>query len=236
MMTFVVWRWRPNAGYRSTFAPATIATMHSMLSRHYHAPFDLLCITDEPDQVPAGVRRLKLWDDFSTLPSPHGRGYPSCYRRLKMFSKEARDFIGPRFVSLDLDIVITDDVTELFDQQTEFRMYGDTARFTPYNGSIIQMIAGTRRQVWEKFDPKSSPRIGLSRNYIGSDQAWIAVCLGDHEPKFTRRDGVFSFRNELRPKGGNLPSGAKMVILHGAHDPWSADMRMRHAWIREHYR
>ena len=235
-LVFLCWRWKPDRGYRSQFPPSSIAVLHAMLSRHYHAPFELLCITDEPDQVPAGVRRLKLWDDFTRIPSPHGQGYPSCYRRLKMFSREARDFIGPRFVSLDLDIVITGNVTELFDQPYEFRMYGDTAKGTPYNGSIVQHIAGTRAEVWEKFDPRLSPRAGLAKRYIGSDQAWIAVCLGPDEPKFTPKDGVFRYRNEIRPRGGALPASARMVIMHGHHDPWDWHILQRHSWLREHYR
>lgn len=235
-LTFCTFRWAPSRGYRSKFPPAAIATLHAMLTRHYHAPFEMLCITDEPDQVPDGVRKLRLWKDHGNLPSPHGFGYPSCYRRLKIFSAEAKDFIGPRFVCLDLDIVITADVTALFDQPHELRMYGDTARGTPYNGSIIQHVAGTRRRVWEEFNPARSPRLGLRQNYIGSDQAWIAVCVGPNEPKFTAKDGVFSYRNEIRPRGGALPTEARMVIMHGHHDPWDEHIRARHDWVREHHR
>lgn len=236
MLTFVCWKWTPPRGYRSIFAPSTVNVLYSMLQRHYHAPFDLVCVTDDPRGIEPQIRIVPLWDTYSTMVSPHGNGYPSCYRRLKMFAADAATLFGPRFVSMDLDIVLCDDVTELFSSELDFRMYGDTARGTPYNGSLIQLRAGTRTQVWEKFDPKTSPLLGLQKRYIGSDQAWIAVCLGPHEAKFTAKDGVYSYRNELAPRGGRLPADAKIVIMHGHVDPWTPAMKRRHAWIQEHYR
>jgi hypothetical protein len=115
-------------------------------------------------------------------------------------------------------------------------MYGDTARGTPYNGSLIQHKAGSRTQLWEKFDPLTSPQLGLNKRYIGSDQAWIGVCLGPNEPKFTRFEGVYSFRNEIMRMGGVLPPTARIVIMHGHADPWDPMMQRKHPWIREHYR
>jgi hypothetical protein len=236
-IAFICWRWQPVPGYRSKFSPHTIAVLQAMLARNYKGPHELICVTDRPAEVPHGIRAIKLWDDFSNIPSPHGGAYPSCYRRLKMFSREAADFIrAPRFASIDLDVVITDDITPLFSDPGDFKMYGDTARGTPYNGSLIYNRIGTRSQLWEKFDPKLSPRQGLARRYIGSDQAWIGVCLGPNERKFTARDGVYSYRNEILPKGGHLPAGARMVIFHGAHDPWSPFVQARHSWVKKHYR
>ena len=236
MLTFICWKWKPPLGYRSVFGPGTVNTLHSMLKRHFSNPFELVCVTDDRIGIIPAVRCIELWKDFSNVPSPHGRGYPSCYRRLRMFSGESAQLFGDRFVSVDLDVVICRDITDLFDTDVEFRMYGDTAKGTPYNGSLIQLKAGARSQVWKKFDPRYSPQIGLAKRYIGSDQAWIAACLGPNEKKFTAADGVFSYRNEIAPRGGALPSSAKIVIMHGHVDPWTPSMQAKHAWIREHYR
>jgi hypothetical protein len=236
-LNFLCWKWRPVAGYRSKFDAATVNTLHSMIGRHYRGPWRLICVTDDPAGIIPEVETVPLWTDFSNIPSPHGRMYPSCYRRLKMFSKEAAAMFGPRFVSIDLDVVITADITPLFDLNgVDFKMYGDTAIGTPYNGSLIYHRAGTRTQLWEKFSPASSPQIGIKMRFIGSDQAWIGACLGPNEPKFTRRDGVYSYRNEILPKGGALPKDARIVIMHGHHDPWCPKVQLKHAWLREHYR
>ena len=138
-LTFVCWKWR-TPGYRCKFGPQTVNVLYSMIKRHYAGSFELVCVTDDPQDIRAEVRTIPLWSDHSRIPSPHGHGYPSCYRRLKMFSKDAAKMFGPRFVSIDLDVVITADITKLFDNDLDFKMYGDTARGTPYNGDRKSVV------------------------------------------------------------------------------------------------
>jgi hypothetical protein len=233
---FVCFKWRPRSEYRSKFDHKTVNVLYSMLRRHYLKPFELVCVTDDPAGIVSQVRVVELWSDHAGVMSPHGVAYPSCYRRLKMFSREAREILGARVCSIDLDVVICGEITELFDVDVDFKIYGDTAVGTPYNGSLIYHWPGSRTQLWEKFDPRTSPQIGRKLKYIGSDQAWIATCLGPHEAKFTKADGVYSYRNEIVPKGGQLPAAAKIVVMHGRHDPWGPQVRQRHPWIVEHYR
>jgi hypothetical protein len=114
-------------------------------------------------------------------------------------------------------------------------IWGDTNPTTPYNGSMWMLRAGSRVKVWKTFDPQRSPRLGLAKRYFGSDQAWIATCLGPNEKRWTRADGVYSYRNEIAPKGGALPADARIVFFHGRHDPWHSDIQAKHAWVREHW-
>lgn len=235
-LTFVCWKWKGPATYRSKFSPQTVNVLRNMIERHYHGPHELVCVTDDPEGIDPRVRTIPLWTEFANVPSPHGINYPSCYRRLRLFSGEAREIFGDRFASLDLDVVICRDITQLFNSGADFRIYGDTAKGTPYNGSIIQLSAGARTKVWDTFDPAIAGKLSLRAGYIGSDQGWIAIALGPKEAKFTRRDGVYSYRNEIHPSGGMLPNDAKMVIMHGHLDPWMPIMHHKHKWIAEHYR
>lgn len=237
---FVCFKWRPANGYRSSFGPATVNTLHSMLGRHHDGPFRLTCITDDRTGISSEVRVLPLWRELCNIPSPHGRGYPSCYRRLPLFAEEfngARiaELIGERFVVLDLDVVICNTINPLFDGGEDFRIWGDTAKGTPYNGSLWMLRAGARRKVWDEFDPIVSPRRSLALGYIGSDQGWIGAALGPFEPKWTTADGVYSFRNHIQRSGCQLPPGARIVIFHGAVDPWSMQARVL-PWVTKHYR
>jgi hypothetical protein len=238
-LTFVCWRWRPQQGYRSKFSAETVNVLYSMLKRHYLAPFELVCVTDDPTpEIRREVRVIKLWSDYANVPSPHGRLNPSCYRRLKMYARGAGKMFGPRICSIDLDVVIVRDITRLFDLSVEFKMYGDTARGTPYNGSLQYFRADARPQLWEKFDPMTSPALGLRLKYIGSDQAWIGACLGPNEAKFTKADGVYSYRNQIQnaPWSGRLPPDARIVVFHGHADPWCPHVQRKLKWVAEHYR
>ena len=232
-LTVVCWKWQTAPGYRSKFDATSVNVLRSMVARHYQKPHRFVCITDDSRGIAAGIDVVPIWNDFAHLKGPNG---VNCYRRLRAFSKEAADIIGPRFVSLDLDCVITADVSPLWDRPEEFVIWGDTARGTPYNGSMFLLTAGARRQVWETFDPLRSPQVAKALGYIGSDQAWIGACLGTQERKWTKADGVYSFRNELAGKTRSLPGGARVVMFHGRYDPWMPLVQHQYKWIREHYR
>lgn len=234
-LTVCCFKWKPFAGYRSTYAPETVNTLRAMVARHYQKPHEFVCVTDDPSGIHPDVRIVPLWQDHANIPNPHGQKNPSCYRRLKLFSREAAALIGPRFVAMDLDCVVTGNLEPVFDRPEDFVIYGDTNPKTHYNGSLLLMTAGSRPQVWERFDPKTSPTQARQAGFFGSDQAWVSFCLGGQEAKWTKRDGVYSFRNDIRTNGGTLPKDARLVIFHGAQDPWA--MRSQELdFVREHYR
>lgn len=235
-LSVVCWKWRGRAGYRSTFSSVHVNTLRRMVTRHYPKPHRFFCVTDDPAGLDDGVIAIPLWDDHSRVLNPHGLSSPSCYRRLKIFSHEAKSIFGERVVSLDLDVVITGDLRALWDRPEDFVIWGDTAKSTPYNGSMFLLRTGTRTDVWTRFSPTHSPRLTKSLGYIGSDQAWIAAVLGGREPIWTVKDGVYSYRNHVHnTPTRRLPVGARIVIFHGKYDPWSSECQRLH-WVSEHYR
>lgn len=236
MIQVVTWKWKPLPGYRSTFLAEHVNTLRRMVARHYPSPHEFVCITDDATGIDSDIRVIPLWDDFASVPSPHSAKSPSCYRRLKAFSAEALQIIGPRFVSLDLDTVIVGDLRPLFDRPEDFAIWGDTAPRTWYNGSFWLLTAGARTKVWDQFDPARSPQLAKAAGQLGSDQAWIGYCLGPHEKKLSQREGIYSWRVHLEPRGGMLPQNARMVMFHGHTDPWMPTVQQRYPWIRQHYR
>lgn len=235
MITFVCWKWQPPRGYRSTFAPETVYALRAMLRKHYAKPHRFLCVTDRPEQLP-GVETIRLWDDCSQIPSPIGHSYPSCYRRLKLFAPDAGETFGERVVSIDLDTVIVNDVTPLFDRPEDFVIWGesDFPHTTPYCGSLWMLKTGTRNQVWTQFDPETSPKRAWQAGCRGSDQGWLSFILGKGEATWTSKHGVFSFRKQIAQRGNLLPDTARLVSFHGKVDPWSYKAQQID-WIRRHY-
>lgn len=235
MLTVVTFRWRPYAGYRSEFPAAAVNTLAKMVRRHYRGPNRFVCFTDDPRGIGSGVEVKALWDDLADVPNPSGaRRNPSCYRRLKLFDPAMRELLGERILCLDLDMVITGDVTPLWDRPEDFVAWGDTRYDNHYNGSMFLLRAGALPQVWEDFHPKRSPREARDAGYFGSDQGWLSYKLRDAWPRWTAADGVYSYRNHIAATG-QLPADARIVSFHGHVDPWDADAR-RLAWVRKHYR
>ncbi len=235
MLTFVTWRWTPPQGYRSTYGPATVNTLRRMVARWYPDPHRFLCVTDDTQGIDADVEIVPPWNDFASVPNPSGNRNPSCYRRLRAFAPDIASTFGERFVSMDLDLVITGDLRPLLHRPEDFVIYGDTNPQTYYNGSLFLMNAGARPQVWTRFDPATSPKLSKAAGHHGSDQGWISYCLGPREQKWTRAHGVYSYRNEIAMNGNRLPADARVVVCHGVHDPWTAPLKT-FSWVREAYR
>lgn len=233
MITVVTFKWT-SFGYRSVFTGETVNAVRRMVARHYPHPHRFVCVTDDPAGVGRDVEIVPLWQDFAHVPSPHGGRNPSCYRRLRIFHPDAGQWFGDRFVTIDLDTVIVGDLSPLWHRSEDIVLWGDTNPTTYYNGSMILLAAGARPQVWTEFDPVTSPALAKAAGQFGSDQAWISYRLGRGEAMWTQADGVVSYRKHIRPRGNELPSGARVVMFHGEHNPWDLGLR-RVPWIRDHY-
>lgn len=236
--TIVTFLWTPRPGYRSEFGPAQVNVVAAMVRRHYPHPHRFVCITDSPDGLDRSVEWVKAWNDYADVPSPHGGKNPSCYRRLRMYHPEIGDVLGRRFVSLDLDCVITGDLTPLWDRPEDVVLWGDTnpQPGSHYNGSMQEILAGSRPRVWTEFNPHTSPDLALQAKSWGSDQGWLSYILGPHEAKWTKADGVYSYRNDIQRHGNRLPADARIVFFHGNKDPWMPDVQDVAPWVRQHYR
>lgn len=227
MITFVTWKWS-TPGYRSTFGPNAVNTMRRMLARHYPEPHRFCCVTNDAKGIDADIEIVPDREDWASVPSPHGNGNPTCFRRLRLFAPDARETFGDRVVSIDLDCVITGDLRPLFDRGEDFVAWQDAMHPRQMNGSLWKLRTGAHPEVWEQFN-RNAPVKALAAGFVGSDQGWISYCL-QGTPRWTREDGVLSFRVDCK---NGLPAGARLVAMHGKTDPWSVGVP---AWIAEHYR
>jgi hypothetical protein len=241
MLDVVSFKWKANEGYHTQFTAEHVNTLYRMVRNHYSAPFRFTIITDEPSGIHSDIRIIPLWDDHATIASPFGDRHPACYRRLKLFSQEARDLIGERIVCLDLDVVITGDLMPLWNRPEDVVFFkgqwgavGRPNGRQHYNGSMFLLRAGSRPQVWEKFHPRLTPKETRNAGLGGSDQAWYAMILGANEATWGKKDGVYSFRNDIATNRNLLPSDARIVLFHGRRDPWDAECRTIN-WVQRYY-
>lgn len=234
--SIVTWKWKSKQGYRSQFGPETVNILRQMVKRNYNKPHRFICVTDDPRGIDSDIEIVPLWDEWGDIPNPHGQLNPSCYRRLKIFSPEAKSMFGERFVSMDLDTVILGDMSPIWDRPEDIVLWGDTSPGTFYNGSMVMMTAGCRPDVWNDFDPIKSPMLAKAAGQFGSDQGVISHKLGPNEAKWSRLDGVYSFRIHVRNRRNvQPPDGARIVMFHGHIDPWSPATQ-KLDWVRNNWR
>lgn len=250
MITILTWKWECEGLHRKKgiyFLSDHVNILYSMLKRHLHTPFRLACVTDNPVGIGKDVLIIPLWSDYASM--------GGCFRRLKVFSSEAEKFLHcKRFVSIDLDVVITGDITPLLTRKDDFIIWGEDWRKFVYCGAMWMMDVGARPQVWDSFDCVKYSRNKKGHYPGGTDQRHINTVLYPGEKTWTQKDGVYNFATDIvrieklkifrypgrrkKKSGGDgrLPKGARIVFFNGKYDPSQSSLREEYPWIKEHWR
>jgi hypothetical protein len=229
MITVLAWLWNQPGG-RTKFTVDHVATWADMVSRNLSMPHRLACVTDEHG-LPPNVTRIAPPGDFETIQPKWGPRKPNCYRRLSMFRRDAAGIFGERFVCMDLDCVIGGPLDPLFDRREDLVLFNGTAPDRPYNGSMMLIRAGCRPKVFENFSQAMATVSG--QKFVGSDQAWLALCLGSREKTWGEADGVYwygqgsSYKKQVQPR---------VLFFPGKVKPWTIAQLKIDPFVVNNYR
>jgi hypothetical protein len=200
-----------------------------MVSRNITEPFRFVCVTD---QVVEGI---------DTHPLDYTKHVPgTTFLRLMLHDEALMRSVGPRILSLDLDLVVTGNLDHLVRRTEDFVIlrnpnYGKPRRAF-YQSSIQLLTVGARQQIWSDFYPKETPS-WMNWRFGAHEQAWISECLPWDEAFFSASDGVYcSGRNGGEGVYESLPDNACIVSVPGLKAPWLPETQADHPWIKEHYR
>lgn len=225
MLTVLCWYWRQPEG-RVSYEPLHVAVWADMIRRNLSLPHRLAVVTNEQLDI-AGLEVIPPPADFEGVRIPSWPEHrPQCLRRLSMFRRDAGEIFGDEILCTDLDVVVGASLDPLLRERGDFRMAIGTAPGRPYNGSLIYLRTGSRPQVYDKFTPERAAAAGA--RFVGSDQAWIAACLGPNEATWGEADGLVYHRLAQKP---NMTR--RVLCFPGAEKPWH---RLHDPWIGLHYR
>ncbi len=168
---------------------------------------------------------------------------PGCFARLRMFDPNWQRSLGidDRLVCVDLDVVVTGGLDELFDRPEPFVILSGANSHNPcpFNGSLMMLRAGAHPELWSDFNLEDftfEAAKAVPYYEVPDDQGWIWHKLPDAETwACGRPSGVYSFRKRGWPStiGKHvLPSGARMVAFPGYRDP---SMFTHLEWVKEHW-
>lgn len=233
MKSVVCFLW--SDGHRQ-YLPHHVNILAAMVARHLKEPHRFICITDEPASEFSG--RVEVLPTpaaaaaLAQLRTPEKAHFPSCYRRLWMFSDEAR-VLGDRVLLVDIDLVVVNDLAPIFDMPQEFvgwRPFRDWGKQERFGGGIYLMTPGSRTAVWNDFHGAPSILQARAAGFRGSDQAWISYKLGTREAYWSRDSGIYSIR-DMKGTEHLLPRDARLVQFNGPTKPWCSPL----PWVREHW-
>lgn len=214
MLTVLTWYWRQPGG-RTNYQPLHVNIWADSVRRNLSIPHRIACVTAHPEGIDPSIEIIAPPGDFEDCRIPTwGEHMPQCLRRIALFRPDAASIFGERFVSMDMDCVISGSLDPLFDRPEDFVMYRGTNHVRPYNGSLVMMTAGARPQVYEQFTPEGAVNAG--QRFLGSDQAWISHVLGPGEAVWDVKDGVHAWGK--RNKWGD--GEPRITFFLQAKKPW----------------
>lgn len=198
-INIICWKWGTNKHIKKgiVYGPEYVNELYRMLKEKCSVPFQLYCITDDPDDVRDEVITIPLWDEYTD----HG----GCWVRLPVFDNRLADMLDiDRFISIDLDCVIVDDPAPIFQRNEDFVIYCEHHRNTPYCGAMFMMNIGCRSWVYDNFDFRNYPATGEGPRWsCGTDQLHISNCLYPNEAIWDESDGVYNFATSIFQKEHN---------------------------------
>lgn len=208
----VCYKWR---GWRPVTEAAPVNALCRMVAQYLTIPHRFLCITDDPTGIECPT--YPMWDipKVEHTPTPH-----NSYRRLRIFSDWAAQTFPGWVLSMDLDVVLLDNINDLITWDDLRVLKGGVSR---YRGGLVLHKTGTRQHIWDSFNPVTSPWkirefTTNGKPWTGSDQGWISVCC-PYEKTYSSADGVYVWNSRLKAAGA-IPQGARIVFPTGAVKPW----------------
>lgn len=162
------------------YTPEYVRRLHVMVRRHLSRPFRFVCLTDQPEAMPAGVEPIVV------------ERTPGCFAlwtKLKVFDV-ARAWTG-RVLYLDLDTLVVNALDPIVDFPARLalsedalvleRAHLDTDRYgrrliRKFNGSVIVWQAGEHADLHDRCTLADTQRLSTDQDWI-AEQATDAVGL-----------------------------------------------------------
>ena len=187
-----------------------VQRLQKSVQENLQLPHKFVCITD---------RQI---NDVETMPFPDD--FPGWWAKVSLFRW---DTMADRNLWLDLDVVITGDITKMVER------YSKSTLATPLNWaasghggcqSSVMLWAKNYnvRQVYDLYD-HTDPRLGnwpptTENNAVWGDQEWITELRNAGRIQVVPiESGVYSYKYHVR--GNGLPDDARIVVFHGDPKP-----------------
>lgn len=194
MLNFLCLKWG------NKYSVDYVNNLYSMVSRNYSHSFKFFCMTEDSSGIREEVNIIPLLD----------QEHFGWWHKITFFHPELENYIQGRVITLDLDLVIVDNI-DCFDTREDFAIIADYIPRNGYNSSIMNFGVGTMNHIYNKFKPEYSSK------YWG-DQAWITLQTRTFASIYSR-EWVRSYKWECLNPSFHIPENCKIILYHGKPDP-----------------
>lgn len=197
--------------------------LYTAVLNHTSLPFKFYCFTNEPDN---------LLPEIIVKPLPYSLPTDGCWPKLYLFSKEAG--LSGRVVYLDLDTIITGDITPLLSLDVSFASLYNIFKYLrtgkrEVGGGILVWDADKYYWIWKDYIIQ---REIVEGRYVGSgDQGYLNDMV--HHKYFLQDlfpNKIVSYKAE-----GYNPE-AMLVYFHGSprpHEVVESEKWLKDRWVGE---
>lgn len=147
------------------FSAEYVARLHSMAKRCISREFEFVCLTDQPQRMPRGVRSIKI-------DTP--RGLKGWWSKIELF-KPGR--FGGRVLYLDLDVLLLQSLDSVIDYPAEFALAPDGAPdfkggegrkvVKRFNSSVMVWNWDAVSDLYRQWTPAVAARLWGDQDWIG---------------------------------------------------------------------
>jgi len=205
------------------FGPEYVNRLYSMVRRNLSINYRFVCFTDDSTGLRDEIEVFHLLNNIPIDPNAPERGW----RKLSVFAKDLYGLEG-RALFLDLDIVIRDNIDELFYFPGEFLIVKDWdfPKDIIGNSSVFRFEIGQHDFIIDEFIRNRQDIVSKYRN----EQAYLSYAMYDAGIlKYWPSDWCVSFKRHcLQPwplcylKEPIDPATSKIIVFHGKPNPEEA--------------
>ena len=208
----------------SKYTAKYVNVLKNMVARHTTVAYEFSCLTDDATGLDPEINVIKL---------PKDPWIKTWWSKLWMFAPEMP--LEGNILYFDLDVVIFDNIDELFTFQGKFNIIRDFNRcrikdWKLSNSSCMRWQTGTMGYLWTDF--KDRWHTVMQQNH--GDQDWITKkatkdiswfpdewirsykweMIGLKDTKLLTKDGKKFFRKPV-----DISPGNKVAVFHGSPNP-----------------
>ena len=202
------------------YTPADVQWLVNQLPKGY----EVICLTNMKNMVIPGVKCIPLLHKWNYC--------PGWWAKIELFRPDIKDDL----LYLDLDTVITGDITDLLENPPKkFTMLRDFYHPQYFASSIMWIPNKSKGKIWKAFwsDPDGWISSCVTTDCWG-DQGFISKVMGENTQTFNDLypEWFKSYKADIAKLGenvyaspryskgnGKLPAGCRVVVFHGKPRP-----------------